>query len=203
MQAVGHTAYYLPLASPFEEIRRGAVDELRRCIEAFAAIGVSAMNIHPDRIPPMHDRRFCIERNIVSLRELLPMGQKLGVRLMIENLPEGFNTVPQLAELLDPLPDLWLHLDIGHANLMVSHNTTEELLQRFGRRLLHVHLHDNKGGHADLHLPLGVGAMDVRRYVKALKRAAYDHTITLEVFTPDRQYLDASRRVLRALWDER
>src|SRR5688500_4881611 len=32
MEVVGHTAYYLPLASPFEEIRRGVVEELKRCL---------------------------------------------------------------------------------------------------------------------------------------------------------------------------
>jgi hypothetical protein len=35
-----------------------------------------------------------------------------------------------------------------------------------------------------------------------LKRAGYDGTITLEVFTPDKHYLTYSRDVLRKLWDE-
>ena len=49
LRVVGHTAYYLPIASAIEELRRGAVEELRRCLEVFAAIGASWMNIHPDR----------------------------------------------------------------------------------------------------------------------------------------------------------
>src|SRR5438309_1761286 len=36
LQVVGHTAYYLPMASPMEEIRQAAVAELRRCLERFA-----------------------------------------------------------------------------------------------------------------------------------------------------------------------
>jgi hypothetical protein len=36
---------------------------------------------------------------------------------MLENLPGDFNTAAQMGELLDPLPELGLHLDIGHANL--------------------------------------------------------------------------------------
>src|SRR5688572_22298642 len=60
MEAVGHTAYYLPLASPYENIRRAAVDELKRCIEAFSKMNVTWMNIHPDRNAPMHDRAFII-----------------------------------------------------------------------------------------------------------------------------------------------
>jgi sugar phosphate isomerase/epimerase len=40
LTVVGHTAYYLPLCSPFESIRRAAVDELKLCLEAFAKLGV-------------------------------------------------------------------------------------------------------------------------------------------------------------------
>jgi sugar phosphate isomerase/epimerase len=75
-------------------------------------------------------------------------------------------------------------------------------LEAFGPRLRHVHLHDNKGGSADLHLPLGAGTLDAARYVRCLKAAGYDGTITLEVFTPDRQFFVYSRDVLRRLWNE-
>src|SRR5207248_4992164 len=123
--------------------------------------------------------------------------------LMIENLPGDFNSAPQLGELLEPVPEVGLHLDIGHANLQVPHNTTEEILAVYGSRLRHVHLHDNKGGHADLHMPLGSGTVDTTRAVRALQRCGYDGTITLEVFTPDRSYLAHSRDLLRRIWDDR
>lgn len=202
MQVVGHTAWYLPMASAIPEIRKGAVAELRRCLAKFADIGAKWMNIHPDRHTPWHDRQFYIERNLESLRELLPDSAKCGVGLMIENLPGDYNSAPQLGDLLKAIPELGLHLDIGHANLQVPHNTTEEILAAHGKRLRHVHLHDNKGGHADLHLPLGTGTVDLRRSIQALQDCAYDGTITLEVFTPDPKYLVYSRDVLRAAWDK-
>src|SRR5947209_3323624 len=55
LPVVGHTAYYLPIASPFESIRRAAVDELAVCLRAFAGLGARWMNIHPDGNTPMHD----------------------------------------------------------------------------------------------------------------------------------------------------
>ena len=121
---------------------------------------------------------------------------------MIENLPGDFNSVEQLGELLDPLPELGLHLDIGDANLLVPFNTTESILKAYGTRLHHVHLHDNKGGGADLHLPLGAGNVDVKGAIRALKNCGDDGTITLEVFTADREYLRMSRDFLRRTWDE-
>lgn len=202
LRVVGHTAFYLPLGSAFESVRKAAVSELRCCLEAFGAIGCPWMNVHPDRYAPMHDRRFFIEQNIRSFHELLPEAKRVGTGLMIENLPGDYNSAPQLGELLEPLPDLGLHLDIGHANLEVPHNTTEEILAAYGSRLRHVHLHDNKGGIADLHLPLGAGTLDLPRALRALKRSGYDGTITLEVFTRDRHYLAYSRDVLRRMWDE-
>lgn len=202
LSVVGHTAFYLPMASAIEEVRLAAVAELRRCLEKFAIIGARWMNLHPDRHTPMHDRRFFIERNLRSLEELLVDARRLGVGLMIENLPGDYNSAPQLGELLDPLPELGLHLDIGHANLQVPHNTTEEILQAYGSRLRHVHLHDNRGGAADLHLSLGMGNVDVLRALRALKRCGYDGTITLEVFSADRHYLTYSRDVLHRMWEE-
>jgi sugar phosphate isomerase/epimerase len=202
MGVVGHTAWYLPMASAIPEVRQGAVSELRRCLQKFAEIGAKWMNIHPDRHTPWHPRRFYIEKNIESLRQLLPDVAKHGVGLMIENLPGDYNSAPQLGELLDAMPELGLHLDIGHANLQVPQNTTREILAAYGKRLRHVHLHDNKGGNADLHLPLGAGTVDLHASVEALQECGYDGAITLEVFTPDRGYLMHSRDVLRKAWND-
>ncbi len=202
LQVVGHTAYYLPMASAIEEIRCGAVVELKRCIEKFGEIGVRWMNIHPDRHTPMHPRSFFIERNIESLHELLPFAEQHGVGLMIENLPGCYNYAHELGELLDPLPELGLHLDIGHSNLMVPHNTCQSILEKYGSRLRHVHIHDNKGGDADLHLPIGSGTIDWPPIIRSLKQCGYDGPITLEVFTPDIHFLQYSRDRLREMWNE-
>ena len=202
LAVVGHTAYYLPLASGIEEIRHAAVVELRRCVDVFAAVGARYMNLHPDRHAPMHDRGFFIQRNLETLREIQPYAASRGIGLMLENLPGDFNSAAQLGELLDPVPEVGLHLDIGHANLLVIESTVEELLTAYGARLRHVHLHDNKGGAADLHLPLGTGTVDLRRAVRLLQAHGYDGTITLEVFTPDAHHLMYSRELLERVWME-
>lgn len=202
MAVVGHTAWYLPLASSIPEIRKGAVAELRRCLYCFGEIGAKWMNVHPDRHTPWHDRSFFIEGNLASFEELMADVENSGVGLMIENLPGDYNSAPQLGDLLGRMRSLGLHLDIGHANLQVPQNTTSEILAAWGDRLRHVHLHDNKGGHADLHMPLGTGSVDVRAAVRALQACDYDGTITLEVFTPDRRHLIYSRDLLRNIWNE-
>ena len=199
LRIVGHTAPYLPIASPVEGLRKAAIAEFQRCLSIFKALGASWMNLHPGT-SPMHQRPFSVERNLDSLRELLPLSSELGIGLMIENVPGLFNTSSQLSELLQPLPEVGLHLDIGHCNLMTPVNTEREVLEAFGDRLRHVHLHDNRGGTMDLHLPLGVGNINLQDALGTLKRSGYDGTITLEVFTSDPSQLLYSRDVLKKIW---
>ncbi len=201
MGIVGHTAYYLPLAHPFEEVRKGAVSAFVHSAEVFAALGAKLMNIHPDPKAPMHDRAFLIERNVQSMREIITHCSSLGITLMVENLPGSFNSAEQLGELLTPLPELGLHLDLGHTNLDVAANSTLSILKRWGGRLKHVHLHDNLGGTADLHLPLGAGTVDLAASLRALKDSRYDSTITLEVFAPDGGLLRYSVEKLKSCWN--
>ncbi len=198
---VGHTAFYLPIASSFESVRRAAIDELKRAAEFFAEIGAKWMNVHPDGHAPFVDEPAIVRRNIDSLRELAEFARPLGVGVMLENVPGRFNSVTQLAPIFDAVPTLGLHLDIGHSNLAVAHNTAGELIARLGARLAHVHVHDNRGGHADLHLAIGMGDIDLARHLRELRASGYDGTITLEVFARDRHFLAYSRDRLREIWD--
>jgi sugar phosphate isomerase/epimerase len=199
---VGHTAFYLPIASSFESLRQSAVDELKRAAEFFSRIGARWMNVHPDGHAPFVEERSIVLRNISSLRELVEFAQPLGLGVMLENVPGRFNNVLQLTPIFEAVPQLGLHLDIGHSNLAVDRNTAPELIAQFGRRLAHVHLHDNRGGHADLHLALGMGQLDTAHQIRKLRSSGYDETITLEVFAADRHYLAYSRDRLRELWDQ-
>ena len=198
---IGHTAYYLPIGSSFESLRRAAMDELKRALECFAIIGAKWMNVHPDGHAPFTDETTVVQRNIASLRELVAFAAPLGIGVMLENVPGRFNSVAQLTPIFDAVPQAGLHLDIGHCNLAVARSTAGELIERFARRLAHVHLHDNRGGHADLHLALGMGDIDAPAHVRELRAAGYDGAITLEVFSRDRHYLGYSRDTLRRLWD--
>src|SRR5215472_16244183 len=45
MGVVGHTAWYLPIASPFASLRQAARDEMIRCFDAFARLGIDRVNV--------------------------------------------------------------------------------------------------------------------------------------------------------------
>ena len=203
LDSVGHTAWYLPIGSPFDRVQRAAIDELSECFDVFANLGIKLVNVHPDpRVPSLFPRDWAIQRNIDALQRLIALAEARGLRLMLENIPGLFNTVASLKVVFDTMPSLGWHLDVGHANLGSKDNSTAVLLDALSSRLCHVHFSDNKGGDADLHLPLGAGTIDWKWAIRQLKRRGYDATITLEVFSPDVDYLVASQRKVRALWDE-
>ena len=122
---------------------------------------------------------------------------------MVENLDRLFSDVEDLKEILDAVPDAGFHLDVGHANLNLGQggvNRTARLIEAFGDRLAHVHLSDNRGGTDDLHLPLGAGTIKWKEVIRLLKGASYDGTLTLEVFSREREHLRTSRRLLLEWW---
>ena len=200
LAAIGHTAYYLPIASAIDELRAVALRELERCIDVSAALGITKVNVHPDPRVPLHEPEFVVEQNIKSFRWLTRYAADRGVQLLFENLSGLFGRPDVLGRIFDAVPGLGLLLDFGHTNLSVPRNNADEILERIGSRLAHVHMSDNRGGDQDLHLPLGAGRIDWEWVVRLLKARGYDGTITLEVFSPDTDYLLLSATKLRRLW---
>ncbi|HVF52836.1 MAG TPA: sugar phosphate isomerase/epimerase family protein [Actinomycetota bacterium] len=201
--AVGHTAYYLPIASAFPELRGVARDMFKRAFDCFADAGVSLVNLHPDQRVPLHSQDNVRKQNAEAIAAIAEDASQRNIRLMIENLDRGFSGVDDLAALFEAVPDAGFHLDIGHANLRLGlgePNRTAALLEAFGDRLAHVHISDNRGGAEDLHLPLGAGAIDWKLAVRQLKGVGWDGTVTLEVFSRAREHLRTSRKLWLEWW---
>jgi len=198
---IGHTAYYLPLASPYESLRKAALEEMRWGLEVFAELGALQMTVHPDKsILFAIGSKGALQKNLQSLQEIDKLARPLGIQILLENMDRTFNTVEQLQEAFTQIPELSFHLDVGHANLNVERNRTEEFLRAFRGRLAHVHLSDNFGRSEDLHLPLGAGSIAWGKIIPLLKDFGYDGTITLEIFSPERRYLLLSREKLWEIW---
>jgi sugar phosphate isomerase/epimerase len=205
LEAVGHTAWHLPIASPFAELRQLALDLFRRTLDVFAAANVDLVNVHPDYRVPLHSAQQVRRMNAESIAQLASDAGERGLRLMVENVDRMFSEVDELRGVFDAAPTAGFHLDVGHANLRLGPgqpNRTRDLLAAYGDRLAHVHLSDNRGGADDLHLPLGAGTIDWRAATGALKESGYDGTVTLEVFSREREHLRVSRRLWLQWWSE-
>jgi sugar phosphate isomerase/epimerase len=200
---VGHTSPHLPIASGFERLRKQAHEILRECFALFAELRADVVNVHPDPMPSVVPPEDVIRRNAEAVASLVHDAAAAGVRLMVENMGRSFATAEQLGPLFEAAPAALFHLDVGHAHIgrRPEHpNRTAELVDAFGDRLAHVHLHDNFGLD-DLHLPLGAGSIDWPEIAAVLRRAGYDGTFTIEVVPRVPAHVETSARLWREWWE--
>jgi sugar phosphate isomerase/epimerase len=197
MPIVGHTGWYLPIGSPFEELRLYAIAEFTKCASVFSRLGVEKMNVHFDTSMPMKKEKHTINFNVWTLSRLVKIGKKYSLDVMVENTPGMFSKSLVLNYVFRKVPDLKFHLDIGHANIGAV-NQTPVLIKKFSNRLVHVHISDNNGK-SDQHLPLGKGTVKWDTVLKSLKDSGYDGTITLEIFSREAVLKDSVK--LRRLWN--
>jgi sugar phosphate isomerase/epimerase len=175
---------------------------LERCAKLFAALGSKIMNIHPCYAAPPGMKKDLLRHNADALRPIAQMAANHGMTLVLENFKPPFDTVSNFQTLLKEVPGLAVHLDFGHTNM--GRDDGQRFCQYLGHHILHVHFSDNRATE-DHHMPIGVGTVDWKRSVAALKDIGYDGTITLEVFCGMDEvlfpYLDMSRHVVLELWN--
>ncbi len=194
---VGHTAWYLPFASPIARVRQAAIASAAETFEVFAALQACYVNVHIGSTPALFSRADCLHWNGESFAYLAEQAAPYGLHVMVEHPPSSYFSLDDIVTILNADPRLRFHLDIGHAH--VAGFTLDVVLDRLGSRLAHVHLSDNRGRHDD-HIPLGVGTIDWPQVIAMLKQSGYDATITLEVFSNDRDYLLLSVNKVRQWW---
>jgi len=199
---VGHTDPCLPYAYPIRAVREACFQELERCARLFSTFGSQIMNIHPCYASPPRMKRDLLRHNIEALKPIVQMAANNGLTLVLENFKPPFDTVSNFKTLVEEVPGLAIHLDFGHTNM--GRDDGQSFCQFLGHHILHVHFSDNRAT-GDHHMPLGVGTVDWKRTVSALKAIGYDGTITLEVFCGMDEvlfpYLDISRDVVMDLWN--
>jgi sugar phosphate isomerase/epimerase len=196
LNVVGHTAWYLPIGSPSKIHRESAVLEAKLCFEVFSKLNVKYVTIHANWPPKLFSIGEGIKFQAETLKYLVREAETYSINLMYEPTDTPKDTVDNVSEILNKVPELHLHLDTGHANLYGRR--PEQFIRKFHEKIKHIHLNDNDGNR-DLHLPMGVGNIDWENLINVLKKY-YDGTITLEIFSRDRDYVLLSKEKLKKLW---
>ncbi|MBW1783448.1 MAG: sugar phosphate isomerase/epimerase [Deltaproteobacteria bacterium] len=170
--------------------------KLMKVLAIMPELGMRLLTIHL-WLDPRFVRTDVIAYKVGLLKRILKTADDAGITICLENLSEN---ATHLSGIFEALPSLGLTLDLGHAQLLTSQNTSFGFMHRFPERIRHMHLHDNKGGNAptdDLHLPVGKGIIDFERIFKDLCLIGYDRTITLELKPHEiRENLDAVKQHL-------
>ncbi|MFO7803119.1 MAG: sugar phosphate isomerase/epimerase family protein [Desulfovermiculus sp.] len=208
MGLVCHLPSFVSTADLTQSLRKASLQEMLDSLQTAALLQPMKVVVHPSYLTglaayvPEQAREYAMQ----SLAAIASKGQELGLMLCLENMfPKSMSLVEpaEFEEVFQSLPALKLTLDTGHARLGASDSSRIlEFIARFPQRLEHIHASDNLG-YGDHHLPVGAGVIDFPQIVRSLQSVGYDKTVTLEIFSQDRDYLAFSRDKLAADLDYR
>jgi len=162
---------------PAPAVRDSGMRLLRNRIAFTKALGGDCVVVHPPKGSENPDERF--RWFVESLGVIEPECRAAGIRVAVENMA---SLRGPHARALDPLFErfeadfLGFCFDSGHANIAGDLG----MLDRYGDRLIALHLHDNHGERDEHALP-GEGTVDWAYVADVLRRLNYSKPINLEV----------------------
>jgi len=203
VNALVHFPYPILIASPHEHQRRGAIQEIKRCIDTAVEIGASKGTVHPDSYGwrRVWDNSELHELLAESVRELHSYTTDSGFEICIENLYSHSFDVYEFDHLFDTT-DASMTFDTGHAAIAgMDTDSMASFLSGHHDRISHLHLNETR--HPDFgyegndeHLPLGYGSIDFERIVELLETFDWDGTMSIELDTAEFRYLRHSKEYL-------
>ena len=142
------------------EVNAYMITVVEKCAALCAYLSCPALVVHPVTRPTLEEQR---EVNLNMYRAMIPAAKKYGVKICLENLPQGFRgrsvngvccSAAEVCDYLDTLnaeagcEAFGFCFDLGHANVLGLR--VRDFLVGIGHRLTVLHLHDNNG-EADWH----------------------------------------------------
>lgn len=207
MKVVCHMPTFVFTADLTPSIRNASLEEVCRSLETAADLEAEKIVLHPSVISGLGPlvKAQAVAYAEESLDTVLQLAGRLGLNICLENMfPRlGYMVAPQeFIPVLESYPEINLTIDTGHA-FIGKQNTSRilDFITQFPSRIHHIHISDNHGRRDD-HLPLGQGAIDFATVIRALQAHGYNGTMTLEIFTENRQDLVASREVIEKLLED-
>lgn len=206
MDLITHAPWFFHFAYPYKSVSKAFIKEFLRVLEITYLLDASKLTVHVEPVeglPSLYYKALrwkMMRRFRENIAELIKNSKEYGVTVCLENLDDKSMTLNELQKLLKDVDGLWFTLDVGHAYMnRGSMSYIDQIINRLKRRIRHIHIHDNMGGD-DLHLPIGAGRINWSQVFKSISRIGYDDTLTLEIHSTDRDYIQISRdKVLKLL----
>src|ERR1700680_182850 len=76
---VAHTAWFIPLGSPFSSVRDASLVEFRRALRAAHRIGATVMNVHYGKSPGFFSKEQVIGWHVEVLSRLCQQAEEVGM----------------------------------------------------------------------------------------------------------------------------
>ena len=192
--------WYRRLSSPKADVRAQGVAGLETALRDSHRLGGSSALLVPGKVTgesETHDDVW--KRSITEIRKTLPLASQLGIRILIENVWNGFCETPeQLRDYIDEIDSPWVgvYFDIGNVR---KFSPSEDWVRTLGSRIVKL---DVKGwGKAEgFDHKIGDGDVNWPEVVKALDEIQFTGWCTAEVRGGGRELLaDIAQRMDRVL----
>ncbi len=166
------------IASTDRANRVEAMDEIKRALEIAEQIPFRFLVQHigtPNE--DFSDKKF--EAAMTSIEHLRAFAKPLGVRILLENIPNELSTPDRLVEMIKSahFDDVGVCFDFGHAHMMSSVSEGFEILRS---HICSTHVHDNAKD-KDTHLWPGEGTIDWKQAMELLRSAPQTPPLLLEL----------------------
>ena len=166
------------IASTDRAGRIEAMDEIKRALEIAEQIPFRFLVQHlgtPNE--SFSEKKF--EAAMTSIEHLRAFAKPLGVKILLENIPNELSTPDRLIELIHNahFDDVGVCFDFGHAHMMSSVSEAFEMVRNL---VCSTHVHDNDKS-KDLHLWPGQGTIDWKASVELLRSAPQRPPLLLEL----------------------
>jgi sugar phosphate isomerase/epimerase len=157
------------------------------CMRLAAALGIPHVSIAPGGpIPASMNKKEAWRLFIASMHRVLPLSQKLGVKLLVQ--PEPGLVIENSDEMLAFIKELDDHNQLGHNQLGVDFDAGHffcamedpcEAWEKLKPYVGHVHIEDIAESHAIRHLQLGEGVMDIPGFLHYIGDSGYTGFVTI------------------------
>jgi sugar phosphate isomerase/epimerase len=166
------------IASTERAARIEAMDEIKRAIELAEHIPFRFLIQHVGLPNEAYDERK-FEAAMTSIEHLRAFAKPLGVRLLVENIPNDLSTPDRLVEFIRTthFDDMGVCFDTGHAHIMGDVPSAFATLKPY---IHSTHVHDNQKDR-DSHLWPGAGTIDWKQTLELLTTAPHRPPLLLEI----------------------
>ena len=172
------------IAAHDPHVREAILRRLETSIGYASDLGAETFVFHPGNTTALEwalPKETSWRINLESVRRLVEYAETLGVKAMIENVPEPFpfmmKSVKDFERFYDDVGvEILMVLDVAHAHIR---DEELEFIERFGDRIGHVHVSDNQGDR-DTHLQISEGSISWEKVMGVLGDSPFDGWVTIE-----------------------
>ena len=194
--AVGDT--YLPSwIEPDQERRDIRIGHTRACLKLAGYLGCANISVPPGGPLLGMSRSEALNLFHKGIEEVVPLAEELGVKILVEPEPDLLlENTREFREFIGAVrsPCVGINFDIGH--FFCAGEDPGEAFEELFAWIGHVHIEDIAATRRHHHLIPGLGAIDYRRVLEAMRRTGYRGDVSLELYTYAGMPLEAGRRSL-------